>query len=40
MIERQGGDPVVNTPAEFTKFIGQEYARFSQAISIAKLKVE
>ena len=40
MIERQGGDPVTNTPAEFTKFIGQEYARFSQAIKIAKLKVE
>lgn len=40
MIERQGGDPVTSTPAEFTKFIGQEYARFSQAISIAKLKVE
>ena len=40
MIERQGGDPVTSTPAEFTKFIEQEYARFSQAISIAKLKVE
>lgn len=40
MIERQGGDPVTSTPAEFTRFIGQEYARFSQAISIAKLKVE
>jgi len=40
MIERQGGDPVTNTPAEFAKFIEQEYARFSQAISIAKLKVE
>ena len=40
MIERQGGDPVTNTPAEFTRFIGQEYARFSQAIKIAKLKVE
>ncbi len=40
MIERQGGDPVTNTPAEFARFIEQEYARFSQAISIAKLKVE
>ncbi len=40
MIERQGGEPVTSAPAEFTKFIGQEYARFSQAISIAKLKVE
>jgi tripartite-type tricarboxylate transporter receptor subunit TctC len=40
MIERQGGDPVTDTPAEFTKFITEEYARFGQAISIAKLKVE
>lgn len=40
MIERQGGDPVTSTPAEFAKFIEQEYARFSQAIGIAKLKVE
>jgi tripartite-type tricarboxylate transporter receptor subunit TctC len=40
LIERQGGDPVTSTPAELTKFIEQEYARFSQAISIAKLKVE
>ena len=40
MIERQGGDPVTSTPAELTRFIEQEYARFSQAISIAKLKVE
>ncbi len=40
MIERQGGDPVTSSPAEFTRFIEQEYARFSQAIRIAKLKVE
>jgi tripartite-type tricarboxylate transporter receptor subunit TctC len=40
LLERQGGDPVTNTPAEFVKFINEEYARFGQAIKLANLKVE
>jgi tripartite-type tricarboxylate transporter receptor subunit TctC len=40
LLERQGGDPVTNTPAEFVKFINDEYARFGDAIRLAKLKVE
>lgn len=40
LLERQGGDPVTTTPAEFVKFIGEEYARFGEAIRLANLKVE
>ena len=40
LLERQGGDPVTSTPAEFVKFIDEEYARFGQAIKLANLKVE
>ena len=40
LLERQGGDPVTNTPAEFVKFINEEYARFGEAIKLANLKVE
>ena len=40
LLERQGGDPVTNTPAEFVRFIKEEYARFGEAIRLAKLKVE
>ena len=40
LLERQGGEPVTNTPAEFIRFINEEYARFGQAIGLAKLKVE
>ena len=40
LLERQGGDPVTTTPAEFVQFINQEYARFGQAIKLANLKVE
>ncbi len=40
LIERQGGDPVTNTPAEFVRFIKEEYARFGEAIRLANLKVE
>ncbi len=40
LIERQGGEPVTSTPAEFTRFIIEEYARFGEAIRLAKLKVE
>jgi tripartite-type tricarboxylate transporter receptor subunit TctC len=39
-MERQGGDPVINTPAEFARFIKEEYARFGEAIRLANLKVE
>ncbi len=39
-IERQGGDPVTSTPAEFARFIKDEYARFGEAIRLANLKVE
>ena len=39
-IERQGGDPVTSTPAEFARFIKEEYARFGEAIRLADLKVE
>ena len=40
LLERQGGDPVTSTPAEFVKFINEEYARFGEAIRLANLKVE
>ena len=40
LLERQGGDPVTNTPAEFIQFINAEYARFGEAIRLANLKVE
>jgi len=40
LLERQGGDPVTSTPAEFIKFIDEEYARFGEAIRLANLKVE
>ena len=40
LLERQGGDPVTSTPAEFVRFINEEYARFGEAIRLANLKVE
>ena len=40
LLERQGGDPVTTTPAEFVKLINEEYARFGDAIKLANLKVE
>jgi tripartite-type tricarboxylate transporter receptor subunit TctC len=40
LLGRQGGDPVTSTPAEFVKFIDEEYARFGEAIKLANLKVE
>lgn len=39
-MERQGGEPLTSTPAEFLKLIDAEYKRFGEAIRIAKLKVE
>ncbi len=40
LLERQGGDPVTTTPAEFIQLINDEYARFGQAVRLANLKVE
>jgi tripartite-type tricarboxylate transporter receptor subunit TctC len=40
LIQRQGGDPVTNTPEEFAKFIRSEWDSFGAAIKAAKLKVE
>ena len=40
LFERQGADPVTSTPAEFKKFVSEEYARFTQAIRLANLKPE
>jgi tripartite-type tricarboxylate transporter receptor subunit TctC len=40
LFERQGADPVTSTPAEFKKFVAEEYARFAQAIRLANLKPE
>jgi tripartite-type tricarboxylate transporter receptor subunit TctC len=39
-MERQGGEPATSTPAEFLRFINEEYQRFGQAIKLANLKVE
>lgn len=39
-IERQGADPAATTPAEFTKFLAEEWARFGTAIKAAGLKIE
>jgi len=40
LLERQGGEPVTTTPAEFLAFINQEHERFGNAIRIAKLDVQ
>ena len=40
LFERQGADPATGTPAEFKKFVAEEYARFTQAIKLANLKPE
>jgi tripartite-type tricarboxylate transporter receptor subunit TctC len=39
-MERQGGEPVISTPAEMLQVINEDYARMAQAIGLAKLKVE
>jgi hypothetical protein len=39
-MERQGGEPVISTPAEMVRLIDEDYARMGQAIKLAKLKVE
>ncbi len=40
LMGRQGAEPITGTGAEMVKFIHDEYARFGQAIKLAKLKVE
>lgn len=40
LMERQGGEPVTNTPQEMLRVIREDYARMGQAIKLAKLKVE
>lgn len=40
LLERQGGEPITTTPAEFLAFINQEHERFGSAIRIAKLDVQ
>ncbi|MDP1716890.1 MAG: tripartite tricarboxylate transporter substrate-binding protein, partial [Burkholderiales bacterium] len=40
LLERQGGEPVTSTPAEFAAFIAKEHDRFRSAIKIAKLDVQ
>jgi tripartite-type tricarboxylate transporter receptor subunit TctC len=40
LLERQGGEPVTSTPAEFARFISAEQVRFGVAIRLANLKVE
>lgn len=39
-LERQGGEPVTSTPAEFLALILKEQERFGNAIKIAKLEVQ
>ena len=38
LMERAGGDPETDTPAEFAKLIDEEWKNFGEAIRIAKLK--
>ena len=40
MLERQGGEPWMTTPAEMVKFIHGEAGRFSQAMKIANLRTQ
>ena len=40
LMARQGAEPVTGTGADMVKFILDEYARFGQAIKLAKLRVE
>ena len=40
LLERQGAEPMTSTPEEMLKHINAEYARFTQAIKVADLKVQ
>jgi tripartite-type tricarboxylate transporter receptor subunit TctC len=39
-LARQGGEPVTSTGAEMAKFITEDYARFAEAIRLAKLTLQ
>lgn len=39
-MERQGAEPVTNTPAEFASFIREEWKRYGTVIKAAGLKIE
>jgi tripartite-type tricarboxylate transporter receptor subunit TctC len=38
LLERQGGEPWITSPADMVSFIKAEYARFGEAIRLADLK--
>ncbi|MFN7085503.1 MAG: Bug family tripartite tricarboxylate transporter substrate binding protein [Burkholderiales bacterium] len=38
LMERAGGDPETTTPAEFARFMAEEWKNFGEAIRIARLK--
>jgi tripartite-type tricarboxylate transporter receptor subunit TctC len=38
LMENQGADPEMSTPAQFAQFIADEYGRFGEAIRLANLK--
>lgn len=38
LMENQGADPETDTPAQFAKFLAEEYKRFGEAIRLANLK--
>ena len=40
LMEKAGGDPETMQPAEFVRFMNEEWQRFGQAIKIAKLRPE
>lgn len=40
LMESQGADPVVDTPAAFARFLEEEYKRFGEAIRLANLKAD
>jgi tripartite-type tricarboxylate transporter receptor subunit TctC len=39
-MERQGGEPVISTPAEMLRVINEDYGRMGVAIKLAKVKVD
>jgi tripartite-type tricarboxylate transporter receptor subunit TctC len=40
LMESQGADPVVDTPAAFARFLEEEYKRFGEAIRLANLRAD
>jgi tripartite-type tricarboxylate transporter receptor subunit TctC len=39
-LEKQGADPVGNTPAEFNAYLKEEYARWSEVVRVSGARVE